>query len=67
MTKLEIEGVTTVNLLDDDVAGCESTSGWTAVSSVQVAVDSTNEFRGNNCLKLLLQGFRRNIQRYNRL
>lgn len=27
-----VKGNTVVNLLDDDVAGCESTSGWTALS-----------------------------------
>jgi hypothetical protein len=54
ITKLEIEGVTTVNLLDDDVAGCESTSGWTAVSSA-VAVDNTNELEGLIVWKLQQQ------------
>jgi hypothetical protein len=51
ITKLEIEGVTTVNLLDDDVAGCESTSGWITVGS-SVAIDSSNKLEGTNCLKI---------------
>jgi hypothetical protein len=55
MTKLEIEGVTTVNLLDDDVAGCESTSGW-STAGCTIAVDSSNELEGTNCLKLTLTG-----------
>jgi hypothetical protein len=45
MTKLEIEGVTTVNLLDDDVAGCESTSGWSS-SVCTLTTDSSNKLEG---------------------
>jgi hypothetical protein len=53
MTKLEIEGVTTVNLLDDDVAGCESTSGWTTFLAA-IATDNSNELEGTDCLKLTI-------------
>jgi len=48
-------GNTVVNLLDDDVAGCESTSGWTT-SNASVATDSSNEIEGTNCLKMTLTG-----------
>jgi hypothetical protein len=54
MTKLEIEGVTTVNLLDDDVAGCESTSGWTVDSGLTLSTDNSNNLEETNCLKLAL-------------
>ena len=49
---LTASGQTRVNLLDDDVAGCESTTGW-STSSATVAIDSSNEFEGTNCLKMI--------------
>lgn len=51
--KSDLTGITRVNLFDDDVAGCESTSGWTT-SIASVAIDSSNEFEGTNCLKATL-------------
>ena len=48
-----VSGNTRVNLLDDDVAGCESTSGWTNFQSTD-ATDSSNELEGTNCLKITL-------------
>lgn len=49
----QIKGSTTVNLLEDDVAGCEATTGWTA-SNITLSTDSSNEFEGTNCLKMTL-------------
>jgi len=49
----QIKGRTTVNIFKDDVAGCESTAGWTA-SNITLATDSANEFEGTNCLKMTL-------------
>jgi hypothetical protein len=54
ITKLEIEGVTTVNLLEDDVAGCESTSGWSNSAGISNTTDSSNELEGTDCIKLTL-------------
>jgi hypothetical protein len=45
-------GRSDANLLEDDVAGCESTSGWTT-SNVTLTTDSSNNLEGNNCLKLV--------------
>jgi hypothetical protein len=52
----DFTGITTVNLLDDDVAGCESTSGWTD-SSTTSSVDSSNAFEGTNCIKITNAGY----------
>jgi parallel beta-helix repeat protein len=41
------------NLLSDEVAGCESTDGWTN-SNTTDATDSSNSFVGLNCLKVTL-------------
>jgi len=48
-----LKGRTVTNLLDDDVAGGESTSGW-STSNVSVATDNSNEFEGTNCIKVTL-------------
>lgn len=48
-----IEGQSNVNLPEDDVAGCESTSGWTTTTTA-LATDSSNELEGTNCLELTI-------------
>jgi hypothetical protein len=51
MTKLEIEGVTTVNLLDDDVAGCENIGYWSN-SNTTKELDNSNQLEGDGCIKI---------------
>jgi hypothetical protein len=55
MDSFVVEGRTIVNLLPDEVAGCESTSGWTPYVS-SVATDTENKSSGTNCLKITLSG-----------
>ena len=51
---LTASGQTRVNLLDDDVAGCEDSTKFTLGSQTTVADDSSNEFEGTNCMKVTL-------------
>ena len=51
--KSVVSGRTDVNVLDDSVAGCESTSGW-STGGASLAIDSSNEVEGTNCLKITL-------------
>jgi hypothetical protein len=48
-----LKGNTVVNLLSDNVAGCESTADW-GLSTATLATDNANEFEGTNCFKLTL-------------
>ena len=50
LSDVKLSGLTITNILDDDVAGCEATTGWTA-SNITLAIDNTNEYEGTNCLK----------------
>lgn len=48
-----LSGRTVTNILDDDVAGAESATGWN-IGNVGIVTDSLNELEGTNCLKITL-------------
>lgn len=61
--ELTLRGNSVSNILEDDVAGCESTSGWTGTATI--ALDSSNELEGTNCLKLTLNSTANQYRYYN--
>lgn len=55
LDEMVVKGRTTVNLLPDAVAGCESTSGWSTYQAA-ITLDSANKLEGTNCIKLTTNG-----------